>query len=643
VSDLTGEIIDNRYELKRVVAAGGMATIYYALDLRLDRPVAVKIMHPHLANDEDFVSRFIREAKAAAALAHPNIVAIQDQGWNQGGVPAVFIVMEYIEGFTLRDLINEQGALGVTESLRYFAPVIAAMSAAHSAGILHRDIKPENILISKDGRVKIADFGLAKGPQLGATLTVESSVILGSVSYLSPEQVQRGLSDVRSDVYSLGIVLFEMLTGKKPFDGESPIQIAYMHVNENISAPSVLNPSIPIELDEIVLKAAANNPDKRYKDAGAMQEQVLGLLTKLDPNRRQMSLELDIPIPKSKISKSSKKSKEKRSKFELLKNVTTQLDLKRGNPMRENTNSTAKTAKGKRKVSNRVKRNRFIALAIVVLIIATTWYKISGPGNKILIPSLAGMTQNQAAKTIEKLGLKIDVTEKVFSEDVPTGKIITSDPAGGGRVDVAGTVHLIISKGKERIKVPELTGLTIDSATVALDEANLKIGRVTEEFSATLEAGFLIGSNPAASSDVRKDSTVDLIVSKGIEQVKVSNYQGKTSDQAQNELSAAGLIVSSKYEYSDNIPVGTVISQTPNDVATVGKGEKITLVISKGPSKIFIPNVYSLSKLAATKILEDLGFKVEYKYMAKKKMVTNISPKSGVAVTPGSTVTITLG
>lgn len=640
MSDLTGEIIDNRYQLKRVVAAGGMATIYYALDLRLDRPVAVKIMHPHLANDEDFVGRFIREAKAAATLAHPNIVAIQDQGWNEGGVPAVFIVMEYIEGFTLRDLINEQGALGVTESLRYFAPVIAAMSAAHNGGILHRDIKPENILISKDGRVKIADFGLAKGPQLGATLTVESSVILGSVSYLSPEQVQRGLSDMRSDIYSLGIVLFEMLTGKKPFDGESPIQIAYMHVNENISAPSRLNPSIPPELDEIVLKAAANNPDKRFKDAGAMQEQVLNLLSKLDPNRRQMSLELDLPIPRGKLPK---KKREKFSKLDILKNITTQLDLKRGNVMRETTNSTNRSNKGKRKVSSRVKRNRFIALAIVLLIIATSWYKISGPGNKILIPSLAGMTQSQAANTVAMLGLKVDVTEKVFSEDVSIGKIITSDPAGGGRVAIAGTVHLIISKGKERIKVPAITGLTIESATVALNEMNLKIGRVTEEFSATLEAGFLIGSNPAASSDVRKDSTVDLIISKGIEQVKLANFQGKTSDQAQSELTAAGLIVSSKYEYSDNIPVGTVISQTPSDVTTVGKGEKIVLVISKGPSKIFIPNVYSLSKLAATKILEDLGFKVEYKYIAKKKSVTNISPKSGTAVSPGSTVTITLG
>ena len=636
MSDLTGELIDNRYLLKRVVAAGGMATIYYALDLRLDRPVAVKIMHPHLANDEDFVGRFIREAKAVAALAHPNIVAIQDQGWNESGVPAVFIVMEYIEGFTLRDVISEQGALGVNESLRYFAPVLSAMSAAHKSGILHRDIKPENILISKDGRVKIADFGLAKGAQLGSTLTVESSVILGSVSYLSPEQVQRGLSDMRSDVYSLGIVLFEMLTGKKPFDGETPIQIAYMHVNDNVAAPSTLNSSIPADLDEIVLKATANNPDKRFKDAGEMHEQVLALLTKLDPNRRQMSLELDIPIPKGK---SPKRKREKPSKFDIIKNITTQLDLKRGNVMRENSGTT----KRKRKVSNRVKRNRAIALIIVLLIIGTSWYRISGPGNKIVVPSLAGMSQTQAANAVAELGLKVDVIQEVFSEDVPKGKVLTSDPAGGGRVDVAGTVHLIISKGKDRIEVPDLAGLTVEAAAALLKSKNLKIGRVSEVFSDELEAGLLIDGNPSSGSPVRKDSTIDLIVSKGLEQVELSNFQGKTSDQAQSELTAAGLIVSSKYEYSDSIPIGTVISQTPSDVSTVGKGEKIELVISKGPSKIFIPNVYSLSKLAATKILEDLGFKVEFKYIAKKKSVTNVSPKTGTAVTPGSTVTITLG
>jgi serine/threonine-protein kinase len=427
-----------------------------------------------------------------------------------------------------------------------------------------------------------------------------------------------------------------MLTGKKPFDGESPIQIAYMHVNENVAAPSTLNPAIPAELDEIVLKATANNPDKRFKDAGEMHEQALAVLTKLDPKRRQMSLELDIPIPKGK---SPKGKREKRDKFDIIKNITTQLDLKRGNAMRE----TSGTAKGKRKVSTRVKRNRAIALLIVLLIIGTSWYRISGPGNKIAIPSLAGMSQTQAATAVAELGLKIGEVQEVFSEDVPKGKVITSNPPGGGRVEVAGEVLLIVSKGKDRIEVPELVGLTVEEAAAALKSKNLKVGRVSEKFSDTFEAGLLINGNPVSGTPVRKDSSVDLIISKGLEQVELTNFQGKTSDQAQSELTSAGLIVNSKYEYSDSIPIGTVISQTPSDVTSVGKGEKIELVISKGPSKIFIPNVYSLSELAATKILEDLGFVVKPKYIAKKKLVTNISPKPGTSVSPGSTVTITLG
>lgn len=246
MSDLTGEVIDGRYKLNRIVASGGMATIYAATDLRLDRVIAVKIMHPHLAQDEKFVERFIREAKAAAALSHPNIVAVLDQGWNQGGTPCVFIVMELVEGATLRDYIFEQGATELTSALQMIIPVASALSAAHRMGIVHRDIKPENILVSNEGRIKIADFGLARGALLGTTMTAESSVILGSVSYLSPEQVQRGVADARSDIYSLGIVLFELLTGQKPYQGEDPVQIAIRHVNERVPAPSTINSNIPI-------------------------------------------------------------------------------------------------------------------------------------------------------------------------------------------------------------------------------------------------------------------------------------------------------------------------------------------------------------------------------------------------------------
>jgi len=295
VSELIGEIIDGRYQLTRVVGSGGMATIYAAIDLRLDRQVAVKVMHSHLAQDEQFVSRFIREAKAAASLSHPNIVAVLDQGWNQGGAPCVFIVMELIEGATLRDYIIEQGALSAERALSIITPVASALAAAHKLGIVHRDIKPENILVSKEGRIKIADFGLARGALLGNTMTAESSVILGSVSYLSPEQVQRGVADARSDIYSLGIVLFEILTGEKPYQGEDPVQVAIKHVNERVPAPSTLKPGLSVEIDRLVLSATDIDPDKRPRDAVILLEKLRELSEKLDPRKRQLSLELDLP------------------------------------------------------------------------------------------------------------------------------------------------------------------------------------------------------------------------------------------------------------------------------------------------------------------------------------------------------------
>ena len=632
MSDLTGELIDNRYLLQRQIASGGMATIYAGLDTRLDRPVAVKIMHAHLANDEAFVSRFIKEAKATAALSHPNIVSIQDQGWNEGGPPAVFLVMELVEGSTLRDYLNEKGSLTVEQTFQIVTPVLSALSAAHRIGIIHRDIKPENILISKDGRIKVADFGLARNITMGQTMTAESSVVLGSVSYLSPEQVQRGVADARSDIYAVGIVLFEMLTGSKPYSGETPIQIAYRHVNDRIPDIQTIKSEIPTSIAELVYEATAPNPDQRPKNAEELLNKLREIQAQIDPKRRQMSLELDLPPIVNKKNKRGKISVT--SALGGIKEKTSQLiSTKPINVSKPEDSIRTK----KRKVSRRVRRNRVIALFLLIALIFGS-YQILNAG-KISVPSLVGMSQGEAKNDLKNLGLNIQVVEEVFSEDVAKGKIIATKPGGGGKISPAGTVGLIVSKGQERIIVPTLNGLTPDVASGKISDLGLSVGQINESFDMKVAAGFVIGTDPKDGSEVRRKSIVNLIVSKGVEQLALPSYVGKGGEQALSELNALGFDVNVKYNFSDSIFKGQVIAQSPEKSELIGKGSKIELIISKGSEFVFVPNVLGKNKNDASVDLENLGLKVSAKGSGK---VNNISPAIGSKVKQGTVITITL-
>ncbi len=632
MSDLTGELIDNRYLLKRQIASGGMATIYAGIDTRLDRPVAVKVMHAHLANDEAFVSRFIKEAKATAALSHPNIVSIQDQGWNQGGPPAVFLVMELVEGSTLREFLNENGSLSVEQTIQFITPVLSALSAAHLIGIIHRDIKPENILISKDGRIKVADFGLARNMTMAQTLTAESSVVLGSVSYLSPEQVQRGIADARSDVYAIGIVLFEMLLGKKPYDGESPIQIAYRHVNDRIPNVRDLKPEIPEVIAELIFQATAPNPDQRPKDAEQLLTKVRDIQAKLDPKRRQMSLELDLPPVLPKISKRSKVSLG--SAFGELKEKTNQLISTK--PIHV-TKAEDSVRTKKRKVSRRVKRNRIIALLILLGMILGG-YQLLGVG-KVSVPSLVGMSQSEAKETLSNMGLSTEVIEEIYSEDIAKGKVISSSPGGGGRISPAGTVGLVLSKGQERIEIPVMTNLTPDIATQKISALGLTIGDINEVFDLKVKSGFVIGTDPKSGEKVKRNSVVNIIVSKGIEKIALVSYIGKGGDEALSELTNSGFDVKVVYKFSDKVFKGQVISQTPEVSDSIELGSKVELVLSKGPEFVFVPNVLGKTKNDASLDIENLGLKVVTKGTGK---VNNISPAIGTKVKQGSVITLTL-
>lgn len=632
MADLTGEIIDGRYQLLSLIASGGMGSIYSALDTRLDRSVAVKIMHPHLAQDEEFVSRFIKEAKAAAALSHPNIVNVQDQGWNTGGVPAVFIVMELVEGATLRDYLDEQGALGVESALRYLVPILSALAAAHERGIVHRDIKPENILISKEGRVKVADFGLARGALLGNTMTGESSIILGSVSYLSPEQVQRGIADERSDVYATAIVAFEMLTGKKPFEGETPIQIAYKHVNEKVPAPSTINSKVPATLDALIQRASDTDPDKRPANAGEFLSALREIQSALDPSRKQMSLELDLP-PAALQSKVRKKGRGVTGK--------SPIPSARVEPVAP----PEITARTRRKTSRRVQRNRAVALLLVIALIAGGWYLKTGPGARIVVPSLAGMKVAAATAQLKAVGLVGEVDKEVFSEEINKGLIIESRPAGGGRIKADGIVKYILSKGPERYVIPNLQGESPTAAIAILTKDPLKVGNQTELFDPKIPVGQVIGTDPKAGSSVTRDSIINILISKGQEQVVLNSYVGKIGEQALNELTDAGFNVSTKYVSSETVPLGAVISQSPDGGGSQGKGAAVALVISKGTDFTFIPNVYSLEESVAVKALKSLGLKYTVRRIGSKKIkhVTNVTPKVGTSVKRGSTVSLTVG
>jgi len=633
VSDLTGELIDNRYLLQRLIASGGMATIYAGIDTRLDRPVAVKIMHAHLANDEAFVSRFIKEAKATAALSHPNIVSIQDQGWNEGGPPAVFLVMELVEGSTLRDFLNQHGVVSIEQMFQLMTPVISALAAAHKIGIIHRDIKPENILISKDGRVKVADFGLARNMAIGQTMTVESSVVLGSVSYLSPEQVQRGVADARSDIYAVGIVLFEMLTGGKPYEGETPIQIAYRHVNDRIPTLQSIKSDIPITISDLVHAATAPNPDHRPKDAEELLNKLREIQAQIDPKKRQMSLELDLPPSMTKsVAKRGKVSVG--SALEGLKEKTSQLISTK--PIKVSKPEDSIGTK-KRKVSKRVKRNRIIALLLLIGLVFGG-FRLLNIG-KISVPSLVGMSQSEANKSLELLGLDLEIIEEVFSEDIPKGRVIASEPGGGGKISPDEKVGLILSKGQERILIPRLNGLTPDVASAQLSSLGLTVGEINEIFDMKIAAGYVIATEPKETMAVKRKTIVNLIISKGVEQISLQSYVGKGGEQALSELTEMGFDVDAVYKFSDSIFKGQVISQLPEKMESIGKGSKINLTISKGPEFVFVPNVLGKNKNDASLDLENLGLRVKIKGSGK---VNNISPAIGAKVKQGAVITLTL-
>jgi serine/threonine-protein kinase len=634
---LIGALLDGRYRVEQRIAVGGMATVYRGTDTRLDRVLALKVMHQALAGDTEFTERFIREAKAVARLAHPNVVNVFDQGAD-GGV--VFLAMEFVPGRTLRDLLGDRGALSVRAALDVLEPVLAALGAAHRAGLVHRDVKPENVLITDGGLVKVADFGLVR--QLtGASVTDTTTPgqIMGTVSYLAPEQIQpQGGTDQRVDVYAAGIMLYELLTGSKPYVGENPLQVIYRHLNEDVPAPSLVVPGLPAELDAIVAAATARDPQARPWDA-------VELLAAVQRARRQLTpAQLDAEPPASTRPTPRFASSEATSVLAAVPPApepTSVLQEPLLPPVRPY-HEPAPVRPARPPRSRRPRRGVVwgVVLAVLAAVVAGTSYLLSG-AVYTTVPSVLGQTQAQAVSTLGGAGLQGRFTQ-AFSETVPAGQVIGTDPGVGQKVQKSDGVKVTVSKGPERIAVPDLTGKPLDQARSQLTAARLTPGTSTEDFSATVPQGSVISTSPAAGQPLPVNAPVALVVSKGAAPVPVPDTAGKPVDQAQSLLTGAGFKVALATDqvFSDTVPAGAVAAQ--DLTGTAAPGSTVTLTLSKGPQPVPVPSVTGMSESDATKALAAAGFKVKSTGLNFFGLgsVSSQSPQAGQPAPRGSTVTI---
>ncbi len=613
---LVGRVIDGRYRVENRLARGGMATVYEATDLRLDRIVALKVMHPGLADDAAFVSRFVREAKSAARLSDPHVVAVYDQGEDDG---VVYLAMEFVPGRTVRDVLKAHGRLSAEQAFTILDPVLQALDAAHRAGFVHRDVKPENVLLTDDGRVKVADFGLARAISAATSTAATQGLLIGTVAYLSPEQVERGIADARSDVYGAGILLYEMVTGAVPFAGETPLAVAYQHVNAAVPAPTSIRPGIAPVLDTVVARATARDPDDRYPDAASFLADV-----------RAARATLPVPRP-----------------FGVVDDQAATLIVPLAATGGALTGAAAVSAAPARASSVRPPRRRrgWIALVAVLLIGALVaggaW--ALGATRTVAMPELVKLTPQAAQAKLTPLELTLDSSTTEFSETVKAGLIISTDPVAGADARQGSTVSAVVSRGPERYAVPQVAGFTVDDATTAITDATLTVGATTAAYDDKLATGLVVRTDPAASTSLKRDQAVALVVSKGPAPVKLPAVVGTDATKATATLTKAGLTVTTSQDFSKTIAAGSVISMRPKAGSTVDKGSTVALVVSKGPPPVKVPDLYRTSEAEARAALTSLGFKVSVSYpigITPFGLVVRQSAKAGSSIPFGSTVSI---
>lgn len=619
-----GSVLDGRYRVERFLARGGMATVYVATDLRLDRVVALKVMHPHLAHDQAFVSRFQREAKSAARLTHGHVVGVYDQGSDGDHV---YLAMEYVPGRTLRDVMRAFGPLSPEQALVLLDPVLEALAAAHAAGFVHRDIKPENVLISDDGRVKVADFGLARAME-SSEQSITHGVIIGTVAYLSPEQVEKGEADGRSDLYSAGILLFEMITGQLPHSGDSPLSVAYQHVHTDVPAPSTINPAIPSEVDALVVTATRRDPTVRYQDAADFLADVRRIRATLPPPRPFVDARDTLVVDLSPMRDASAP-------------VTAPLAAPTGSPRVSTT--TASTVS----VEPRRRRSRGPIVAIIVLLAVlgaalSAWWLAAGPGRTMATPDVTGLTVEEATSALSAVGLSLQVSGEAFSETVPAGALASTDPLPGDPVRVDGTVMGAVSLGPERYEVPIVKGLDPTAAAAAISGANLVLGTTREDFDDRVPIGDVASSSPKAGSVVKPGTAVDLVISKGPEPVPVPDVEGRKATLAKATLAEVGLKADVTQKFSEKVKDGVVISVRPKAGTIVDSGSAVALIVSKGPPPVTVPNLVDMPRDRAVATLRGLGLRakvVEGDFSPLNRVISQ-TPSPGSSVPKGSTVTI---
>ncbi|MET9680850.1 Stk1 family PASTA domain-containing Ser/Thr kinase [Streptomyces coeruleorubidus] len=633
---LVGQVLDGRYRIDARIAVGGMATVYRAVDTRLDRVLALKVMHPSLAVDGSFVERFIREAKSVARLAHPNVVQVFDQGTDGS---YVYLAMEYIAGCTLRDVLRERGALQPRAALDILEPVLAALGAAHRAGFVHRDMKPENVLIGDDGRVKVADFGLVRAVD---TVTNTTGTVLGTVSYLAPEQIESGTADTRVDVYACGVMLYEMLTGDKPHDADSPAVILYKHLHEDVPPPSAAVPGLAYELDEMVASATARTPEIRPHDAVA-------LLAQVRDGRARLTVEQLDAVPPQALAADHDNADDRTSV------IPRALTTPRPLPVNEDEegsaaalNRTSRFASPPPPPSRRRSGPRRGPMAIVVAVLLVLglgtgiWYINSGQFTEV--PPLLEKTQAQAEDRLADAGLELGKIEHAYSDTVKRGTVISSDPKAGTRIRGNDSVSLTISDGPRNVRVPALAGQRLDKARSLLKQDGLEPGMVTREFSEDVPKGSVISARPADGTKVRSGTAVALVVSKG-SPIDVPDVTGSDLADARSELEDAGLKVKVAAERvnSSEFDKGQVAEQSPTPGGRAAEGDTVTLTLSKGPEMIEVPDVVGAGVDDATRELESAGFQVEEDRGLLGLFgdtVKDQSVKGGETAPKGSTITI---